>query len=86
MRTNGALTQKNCYNLKVMMNGIETLNKDFKTLRDISNELGFSYNKVVELKRKKNKIIKGTYEPHYIIDKISEYKIVDDIDVSLSVC
>ena len=46
------------------------LEKEYKTLKAISNELGLSYNIVSEmvLGRKKNK--SGRYEPQYIFNRL----------------
>ena len=80
MRTNGATTQKECYNLSIELKGEETFNKNFKTLKDISNELGLSYNRVVEMKRGRKKQNKGKYEPQYFIARITD-KIEKDKEI-----
>lgn len=65
MRKSGDLTNKYCWNLKIIINDEVIFYNKFKTLKDISTELELSYNVVSEmaLGRKKNK--KGKYEPHY---------------------
>lgn len=72
MRTAGSKTLKNCFNLSIVVNNQEIYNNDFKTLKEISEELGFTYNKVIEIKRNRRKQLTGRYEPQYYINKIGK--------------
>ena len=70
MRKSGDITNKICWKLIIELNDEVVLDKEFKTLKDVSNELGISYNIVSEmvLGRKKNK--SGRYEPKYTFSRI----------------
>ena len=70
MRKSGDTTNKICWNLSIFNNDKEIFNRDFKTLKDISNELGLSYNIVSEMSlgRKKNK--KGKFDTKYFFTRI----------------
>ena len=77
MRTKGANTKKLCYNLKIEINDEVIKNKDFTTLKEIADDCGFTYNRVVEMMRGRKKQLSGKYEPKYYINKIEEKN--DDI-------
>tara|TARA_R110000803_G_scaffold83226_1_gene149377 strand:+ start:667 stop:879 length:213 start_codon:yes stop_codon:yes gene_type:complete len=70
MRKTGDITNKICWKLIIELNDEVVLDKEFKTLKDVSNELGLSYNIVSEmvLGRKKNK--SGRYEPKYTFSRL----------------
>ena len=70
MRKTGDMTNKICWNLIIKLNEEILLDKEYKTLKDISDELQISYNIVSEmvLGRKKNK--SGRYEPQYIFSRL----------------
>ena len=70
MRKSGDITNKICWKLIIELNDEVVLDKEFKTLKDVSNELGLSYNIVSEmvLGRKKNK--SGRYEPKYTFSRL----------------
>tara|TARA_R110002096_G_scaffold303082_1_gene498144 strand:+ start:179 stop:511 length:333 start_codon:yes stop_codon:yes gene_type:complete len=82
MRTKGAITKKLCFNLKVVNNeGEEMFNGDFITLKDIAKHLGFTYNQVVEITRKRKKKKEGKYEINYLITSIGKIKeIIDEVN------
>ena len=72
MRTKGSKTNKNCWNCKVLTNseGAILFDGDFKTLKEVSEELGLSYNQVVELSSGRKKQPTGKYDTNYKIEKI----------------
>lgn len=65
MRKSGDLTNKLCWKLSISIDGNLMFIKDFKTLKEIADELNLSYNVVSEMSlgRKKNR--RGKYEPQY---------------------
>lgn len=72
MRTKGSKTNKNCWNCKVLSHkeGAILFDGDFKTLKEVSEELGLSYNQVVELSSGRKKQPSGKYDTNYKIEKI----------------
>lgn len=70
MRKSGDYTKKECWKLIVSVNDNIIKEQRYRTLKDISTDLGVSYNVISEmaLGRKKNK--KGTYEPQYTFRKL----------------
>ena len=73
MRTKGSKTNKNCWNCKVLTNseGAILFDGDFKTLKEVSEELGLSYNQVVELSSGRKKQPKGRFDTNYRFIKLS---------------
>tara|TARA_Y100000401_G_scaffold109170_1_gene105117 strand:+ start:1657 stop:1950 length:294 start_codon:yes stop_codon:yes gene_type:complete len=72
MRKNGCKTEKKCWNLKVVNNGNTLFEKDYPSLKVIGEDLGFKYNRVVELAtgRKKQQI--GIFDSQYVFTKINK--------------
>tara|TARA_R110000824_G_scaffold250374_3_gene439169 strand:+ start:165 stop:455 length:291 start_codon:yes stop_codon:yes gene_type:complete len=73
-RKKGATTKKDCFNLKIVFKDEVIFNEDFKTLKNIADELSFTYNRVIEMTRGRKKELNGKYEPKYIIGKIKYTK------------
>ena len=72
MRKIGDLTQKICWKLEISVNDNIVFENEYSTLKDIAQELGYSYNVVSEMVmgRKKNK--KGRYDTQYSIKKLCD--------------
>ena len=70
MRKTGNITKKICWQLLISIDNNVISDKQYRTLKDISNELNMSYNIVSEMAmgRKKNKL--GRYEPQYSFFKL----------------
>ena len=71
MRTKGAKTSKDCWNCEAFCNSARILNRQFKTLQDIANELDLTYNQVVEISNGRKKQTQGKYGTQYYISKIN---------------
>ena len=49
MRKTGSKTLSKCWKLEVMNQNASLFTGEYSTLKEISNELGMSYNQIVEL-------------------------------------
>ena len=56
MRKIGDITQKICWKLEISVNDNIVYQNEYSTLRDIANELGYSYNIVSEIVMGRKKI------------------------------
>ena len=74
MRKSGAKTEKLCWNLKVVNNENVIFEKDYPTLKNVGEDLGFKYNRVVELATGRKKQQEGIYDSKYIFTKINKDK------------
>ena len=72
MRKSGAKTEKLCWNLKVINNDITIFEKDYPTLKFVGEDLGFKYNRVVELATGRKKQQEGIFDSKYIFTKINK--------------
>lgn len=72
MRKSGAKTEKLCWNLKVLNNEVIVFEKDYPTLKTVGEDLGFKYNRVVELATGRKKQNEGKYDSKYIFVKINK--------------
>ena len=72
MRKSGAKTEKLCWNLKVINNENILLDKDYPSLKVIGDDLGFKYNRVVELATGRKKQNEGLYDSKYIFTKLNK--------------
>lgn len=70
MRTEGAKTGKICWNLKIINNGNIIFNKDYPSLKVIGDDIGYTYNRVVELANGRIKPKVGLYDSQYVFSKI----------------
>ena len=70
MRKKGSNTDKNCWKLKVINQNQVIFGGEYKTLREVANECGFTYNQIVEISsgRKKQKL--GRFDTKYELIKI----------------
>ena len=68
------MIKKDIWNTKIITNGVETFNKDFKTIQEIADELGFTYAQISDLKnnRTKKKQVRFKYYPEIIITRINK--------------
>ena len=71
MRKAGAKTEKICWNLKVVNNENILFEKDYPSLKVIGEDLGFKYNRVVELATGRKKQNEGKYDSKYIFTKLN---------------
>lgn len=71
MRKNGAKTNKICWNLKVLNNGNILFEKNYPSLMNIGEDLGFKYNRVVEMATGRKKQATGIYDSQYIFTKLN---------------
>mgnify|MGYP003111900785 CR=1 FL=1 len=71
MRRKGSTTDKNCWKLNVLNQNEIIFSGEYKTLKEIANECGFTYNQVVEISsgRKKQKL--GRFDTKYELIKMS---------------
>ena len=72
MRRKGCSTSKECWNLKVINQNEIIFERNYKTLKEVANECGMTYNQVVEIStgRKKQKL--GRFDTQYQLTKLSE--------------
>jgi hypothetical protein len=70
MRTIGAITKINCWELKILCNNQEVGGGEFPTLQTIADELGFTRNIVNEIVNKRRHKGKGKYDTQYLIKKL----------------
>tara|TARA_R100001086_G_scaffold6918_1_gene4161 strand:+ start:1072 stop:1293 length:222 start_codon:yes stop_codon:yes gene_type:complete len=72
MRKIGDITQKICWKLEITVNDNIVYENEYSTLRDIAQELGYSYNVVSEMVMGRKKNRKGKYDTQYSIKKLSD--------------
>lgn len=70
MRKNGSETKKLCWNLKILNNENVIFEKDYTTLKSMPEDLGITYNRVVELSTGRKKQNGGKYDSVYVFTKI----------------
>lgn len=78
MRKSGAKTEKICWNLKIMNNGNELFNKDYPSLKVIGDDIGYKYNRIVELATGRKKQQTGTYDSIYLFTKLNKCKTIEE--------
>ena len=81
MRKSGATTKKKCWKLIIHNYKKELLlSKDYSTLSEIADELGYTYNVVNDLYRGRKQPSKGRYDSQYSILKLNtEVELVDEV-------
>ena len=72
MRKIGDITQKICWKLQIVVNDNIIYEQKYSTLKDIANELGYSYNVVSEMVMGRKKNRQGKYDTQYYIKKLSD--------------
>ena len=70
MRKEGNKTQKICWNLKIKNNEVIIFEKEYKTLKEMPEDLGLTYNRIVELSTGRKKQKGGKYDSVYMFEKI----------------
>ena len=68
-------SKNNCFNCKIHLNGDLIHDVDYVTLKDISNDIGLSYNIIADIssQRKKNHAYKNfKYQPQVDIQRINK--------------
>ena len=71
MRKSGASTKKECWNLKIVNNNNVLFDKNYPSLKLIGEDIGYKYNRVVELSIGRKKQQSGVYDSQYIFTKIN---------------
>ena len=71
MRTKGSKTKVDCWNLKVHNCDNCIYEKDYKTLKEMASDCGFTYNQMVEMSSGRKKIKCGRFDTKYEINKMS---------------
>ena len=72
MRKIGDITQKICWKLQIVVNDNIIYEQKYSTLKDIAEELGYSYNIVSEMVMGRKKNRKGKYDTQYSIKKLTD--------------
>jgi hypothetical protein len=70
MRKEGSITNKLCWNLKITNNDNIIFEKDYTTLKSMTNDLGISYERIVNLSNNRIKQSVGKYDSVYVFTKI----------------
>ena len=78
MRKSGSNTIKNCWNLKIKNNGNILFEKDYPSLKVIGDDIGFKYNRVVELATGRKKQQTGIYDSVYVFTKLNKKECVEE--------
>jgi hypothetical protein len=71
MRSKGSKTQSICWKLEVVNQNEIIFTKDYCTLKEVANEIGMTYNQVVELSSGRKKQPKGRFDTNYRFIKLS---------------
>ena len=85
MRKAGDKTKKECWNIKVVNQEVILFEKNYPSLKFVAPDLGFTYNRVVELSIGRKKQGSGIYDTQYIFTKINkkecqeEHKVEEEI-------
>tara|TARA_R100000808_G_C2048077_1_gene84747 strand:- start:94 stop:396 length:303 start_codon:yes stop_codon:yes gene_type:complete len=74
MRLTNSKATKDIWNIKITTDGVETLNKNYPTLRGIAEDLGMTYSQITDLKnqRTKRKQIRFKFYPVIEITRIGK--------------
>ena len=78
MRKKGCSTKVDCWDLKVHNCDKCIHQQKYKTLKDMADDLGYSYNQMVEMSSGRKKKGKGKYDTQYEIIKLSGKLNKDD--------
>ena len=68
-------SKKDCFNCKIVLNENELHNKDYKSLKEISEDLGLSYAIIADLsngRKQSKKYDNFKYQPKIEISRISK--------------
>ena len=72
MRNNGDKTKKECWNLKIVNNDAVLFDKNYTSLKVFGEDIGYKYNRVVELSIGRKKQASGKYDSQYIFTKLNK--------------
>lgn len=72
MRKTGSKTCAKCWKLEVMNQNAPLFSGEYSTLKEISNELGMTYNQIVELSSGRKKQPNGRYDTSYRFTKLKK--------------
>jgi hypothetical protein len=84
MRKAGSKTEKICWNLKIVNNGNVLFDKEYPSLKHIGEDIGYKYNRVVELATGRKKQQTGIFDSQYIFTKLNgsecqqEHNVVEE--------
>lgn len=84
MRKSGAKTEKICWKLKVINNDNIIFEKDYPSLKVIGDDIGFKYNRVVELATGRKKQQTGKYDSIYVFTKLNK-KECEEVDKEIPI-
>lgn len=85
MRTKGSQTNALCWECKVMNQGQVIHEGKYKTLKEMAEDIGYSYNQVVELSSGRRKKHSGKYDSTYLINKIVNKKLSEIDNIKLGI-
>lgn len=80
MRSKGSKTIALCWRLEVINQNDIIFTKEYTTLKEIANELGITYNQVVELSSGRKKQPTGRYDTTYKFYKLSAEKLNENCE------
>jgi hypothetical protein len=74
MRLTNSTANKEIWNIKITTDGVETLNKNYSTLKAVGDDLGMTYSQITDLKnqRTKRKQIRFKFYPVIEITRIAK--------------
>ena len=72
MRLKGSKTTINCWRLEVYNQNNIIFENEYRTLNEIANEIGFSYNQVVEISSGRKKQPSGRFDTTYKFIKLNK--------------
>ena len=78
MRVKGSKTNVNCWKIEVVNQNNIIFEGEYTTLKAVANELGFSYNQVVEISSGRKKQSKGRFDTFYKFIKINKKDCLEE--------
>ena len=72
MRKKGCSTCKDCWELKVINQNEVIFQGKYKTLKEVANECGMTYNQIAEISTGRKKPKLGRFDTQYQLTKLSE--------------
>jgi len=74
MRLTNSTATKEIWNIKIITDGVETLNKNYSTLKHIADDLGMTYSQITDLKNKRTqqKQVRFKFYPIIEITRINK--------------
>jgi hypothetical protein len=80
MRNKGSKTCAKCWRLEVINQDNNLFAGEYSTLKEIGDELGLSYNQVVEMSSGRKKQATGKYDTTYRFTRLSPSEKLNDDD------